>query len=339
MFEAAQPIREWENVTARRFHEEIRPLRQPAVFRGLASGWPIVAKGRTSSADVVQYLGKFYSGKLAGALTLPHSENGRLFYNRDVNGYNFRRSMQDMRQFLQDLLRLEGEALPETIAMQAVTASDHLPGFEDENRMPLVPPGVHARLWIGNAAVIAPHYDLLENLACVAVGRRRFTLFPPEQLANLYVGPVDNTPAGTPISMVDLNAPDLDRYPRFADAWTQAQSAELDPGDVLFIPYMWWHGVQALEKFNVLVNYWWDEHVQEGMVPARVALMIARLAFKNMSDEQRGRWRAMFDHYIFNDRDDAMEHLPEGARGVFGNLNAKQLRQARQLLARMLTES
>lgn len=338
MSETMQPIREWENVTRERFEEEIRPLRQPAVFRGFASDWPLVQKGHASSAEVVDYLKKFYSGKQIGTIKAPASEKGRLFYNETVTGYNFNRSMQDMRPVLHELLALEKEASPGTVAMQAVTAQDHLPGFDAENIMPLIP-GVHARLWIGNAAMIAPHYDLLENLACVAVGRRRFTLFPPEQLSNLYIGPVDNTPAGAPISMVDLNAPDLDRYPRIADALAVAQTAELDPGDVIFIPYMWWHGVQALEPFNILVNYWWDEHAAEGQLPARVALMIARLAFKDMSDEQRRRWRAMFDHYIFNDRDDAMDHLPEHAKGVFGDLDLKQLRKLRQVLSRMVLES
>lgn len=338
MSETMQNIREWENVTRERFEEEIRPLRQPALFRGFAEDWPLIQKGRASSAEVVDYLKKFYSGKQIGTIKAPPSEDGRLFYNETVTGYNFNRSMQDMRPVLHELLALEKESSPGTVAMQAVTAHDHLPGFDDDNIMPLIP-GVPARLWIGNAAMIAPHYDLLENLACVAVGRRRFTLFPPEQLPNLYIGPVDNTPAGAPISMVDLNAPDFDRYPRFADALAAAQTAELDPGDVIFIPYMWWHGVQALEPFNILVNYWWDEHAAEGQLPARVALMVARLAFKDMSAEQRGRWRAMFDHYIFNDRDDAMDHLPEHAKGVFGDLNLKQLRQVRQVLSRMVLEN
>jgi hypothetical protein len=332
-----RPIREWEDVTRERFENEIAPLRQPAVFRGLLHNWPIVAKGRSSSAEAAEYLKRLYSRKQIGTIRAPASERGRLFYNREINGYNFQRTMQDLRLVLQELLDLEPRPDAPTVAMQAVTAADHLPGFEDDNPMPLVP-AVGARLWIGNAAMIAPHYDLLENLACVAVGRRRFTVFPPEQLENLYVGPIDNTPAGAPISMVDLNAPDFDRYPRFAEALAHAQTAELEAGDVIFIPYMWWHGVQALERFNILVNYWWDEHARPELLPPRVAMMIARLAFSDMSPEQRGRWRAMFDHYIFNDDDNAMEHLPEHARGIFGKLDSKQVRQLRQVLSRMLVE-
>src|SRR3546814_19620038 len=84
-----------------------------------------------------------------------------------------------------------------------------------------------------NRIRVAPHYDLMENVACCVAGRRRFTLFPPDQLANLYPGPFELTPAGTPVSMVDPFAPDLDRYPRFAEAGTHARGATLEPGEAL----------------------------------------------------------------------------------------------------------
>jgi hypothetical protein len=35
---------------------------------------------------------------------------------------------------------------------------------------------------------------------------------------------------------------------------------ELEPGDALHIPSMWYHHVEGLEPFNMLVNYWWREH-------------------------------------------------------------------------------
>ena len=65
---------------------------------------------------------------------------------------------------------------------------------------------------------------------------RRFTLFAPELVDRLYIGPLDLTPAGQPISLVDLAAPDLARFPRFAEALPQAQVVTLEPGDALFIP-------------------------------------------------------------------------------------------------------
>lgn len=338
MSEYGQPIREWENVTRERFEEEIRPLRQPAVFRGLRHDWPLIERGRESTAAVVDYLNGFYSKKPIGTVRVPPSENGRIFYNDDLNGYNFQRTMQDLRVVLAELIALESDAQPPTLAMQAVIAPEYLPGFEAENPMALLP-GVEAKLWIGNAAMVAPHYDLLENLACVAVGRRRFTLFPPEQLPNLYIGPLENTPAGAPISMVDLRAPDLDRYPRFADALAASQTAELEPGDAIYIPYMWWHGVEALDRFNILVNYWWADYPDHSKVHPRTALGVARLAFGDMTPEAKQRWRAMFDHYVFGTGEEhPMAHLPDHARGMFSDFGPQQMKALRQMLARLLAD-
>jgi len=58
--------------------------------------------------------------------------------------------------------------------------------------------------------------------------------------------------------MVHVTAPDLARYPRYAPALEVAQESELAPGDAIFIPHDWYHHVEALDPFNVLVNYWWD---------------------------------------------------------------------------------
>ena len=79
------------------------------------------------------------------------------------------------------------------------------------------------RVWFGNRVTVQTHYDISSNIACVVAGRRRFTLFPPEQLVNLYVGPLEFTLAGQPISMVKLEQPDFERYPRFRQALAAAQ--------------------------------------------------------------------------------------------------------------------
>lgn len=332
-----RPIREWTGVTAEMFQAEIRPLGQPAVFRGFKRDWPFVQAGLKSPGDAVDYLNAFYSGKPVSALTVPPEEKGRIFYNKEMNGYNFRRSMEDLRNVLRGILKLEANANAPAVALQGVEARDILPGFEAMQPMELVS-SVSPKLWIGNAAHVAPHYDLMENIACVSVGRRRFVLFPPEQIGNLYVGPIDNTPAGAPISLVSLSEPDLERFPRFADALAAAQSAELEPGDVIYIPYMWWHGVQALESFNVLVNYWWNDHNARSRIHPSTAIVLAWLTFMDMPPEHKRRWRDMFDHYIFGDGK-AMEHLPEHAKGVLGDLDEQQIGQIKQMLARAIASS
>ncbi len=59
------------------------------------------------------------------------------------------------------------------------------------------------------------------------------------------------------MSLVQLHAPDFDRFPRFREALDAAVTAELEAGDAIYIPPLWWHHVQSLEPFNLLVNYWW----------------------------------------------------------------------------------
>lgn len=55
------------------------------------------------------------------------------------------------------------------------------------------------------------------------------------------------------ISQVSVEAPDLQRFPKFADA--QYTHAVVRPGDVLFIPARCWHFVQALTT-SISVNFW-----------------------------------------------------------------------------------
>src|SRR5688572_703996 len=141
--------------------------------------------------------------------------------------------------------------------------------------MPLVP-GMVPRIWIGNKIRVAPHYDLMENIGVCLAGRRRFTLFPPEQLPNLYPGPFELTPAGTPISLVDPQTPDLEKYPRYAEACANALQAELAPGDAIYLPCAWWHGVDALEPVSVLVSYWWND-VPKGSASGYGGLLPAML--------------------------------------------------------------
>ncbi len=49
----------------------------------------------------------------------------------------------------------------------------------------------------------------------------------------------------------------MSAIPGFHAALAAGQVAELDPGDVLFYPALWWHHVEALESFNAMINYWW----------------------------------------------------------------------------------
>jgi hypothetical protein len=198
---------------------------------------------------------------------------------------------------------------------------------------------VAPRIWIGNRVTVPAHFDESQNIACVVAGRRRFTLFPPEQVANLYVGPLDFAPTGAAMSVAPLAEPDFERFPRTRDALGAALVADLGPGDAIFIPTLWWHHVESLDRsLNVLVNYWWHgalgavERTPSGMD----ALLHALLNIKPMAPGLRRGWASLFEHYVFGADDDAFSHIPEHRRGVLSALSPESQRRVRDLLAARL---
>ncbi|HEU4959184.1 MAG TPA: cupin-like domain-containing protein [Sphingomonas sp.] len=313
---APTPIREYEGVDRARFLEDIRPAGRPAVLRGLGAGWPAVAAGRKGPEAIVGYLKDHRPTRRVGAIVGPPGIEGRFFYSDDMRGFNFSRGEANLEDVLDRLLRDAGEARPFAMAIQSEAIPSLLPGFAQANATDLVDSHVEPRIWIGNAIRVAPHYDLKENIGVVVAGRRRFTVFPPDQLANLYPGPFELTPAGTPVSMVELARPDLDRFPRFAAAMATAQTAELAPGDAIYLPFQWWHAVDSLDPVSIFVNYWWTED-DGAFGNAYGALVHALLTLRPLPAEQRAAWRRMFDHYVFADGDPAA-HLPPHAKGMMG---------------------
>ena len=207
-----------------------------------------------------------------------------------------------------------------------------LPGFRGHNDLALGDEDALASIWIGNRTRIAAHQDVPDNIACVVAGRRRVTLFPPDQLRNLYIGPLDFTPAGQAISLVDFAAPDLERFPRFAEAMRHAQVAELGPGDAVFIPSMWWHHMEGLDAFNALVNYWWRDAPGWMDTPMNV-LMYALMTLRDLPAHERETWREVFRHYVFEADADTAGHIPDTARRVLSPLDEDR---ARELRARLL---
>lgn len=306
------------------------------VVRGLAENWPIV-----KAADKAAYLKRFDSGARTEMIVAPPEHQGRLFYTEDMSGLNFTKEPATVSAVLDRLQDAAAAPHPEAIAAQAVQVAEALPGFAQENRLALLDAlagrAVQQRIWIGNRVAIATHHDMYSNIAVVVAGRRRFTLFPPDQVANLYIGPFEFTPAGTPASMVDPEAPDLDRFPRAAEAMKHALTAELLPGDAIYIPHMWWHHVRSLDSLSILVNYWWDEApaAQPGLAPINV-LLHALLSFDELPQEQRTAWQAMFDHFVFRADGDPNGHIPKERRGIRGTLSPEAKARLRRTLGQMM---
>jgi len=307
----------------------------PVVLRGLVRAWPAVSAGLASSQALVDYLAAFDRGAVAEAFVGPPSIGGRFFYAPDLRGFNFERRRGGFGELLRYIQGLAGKAEAPSVYAGAVETARTLPGFAEANPLPLAEArGGTPRIWVGNASTISTHFDASDNIACVAAGRRRFTLFPPDQVHNLYVGPFDHTVAGQPTSMVELNAPDFDRYPRFRDALAAAQIAELEPGDALYIPALWWHQVEALSDLNVLVNYWWED--SPDMAARFEAMVHAVLTISHLPPERRAAWEAMFDTFVFKQHGEPAAHLAPEQRGVLGEPTQRLRQYIRGFLARGL---
>jgi hypothetical protein len=332
-----QPIPEFGEAATldrERFEREVVAAARPVVLRGLVAGWPAAQRGRESPEAICHYLIERDSGKPVDVLLLRPEEKGRIFYNAAMDGFNFIRNRLPLSRIIEQVVRYSQFEAPPAVAAQSAPIRGCLPRFLDENPMPLLDASVEPRIWLGNRATVPAHFDDSNNIACVVAGRRRFTLFPPEQIANLYIGPIDFAPTGTPISFVDFASPDFARFPRFRDALAHAVSAELTPGDALYIPPLWWHHVQSLEDCNILVNYWWG--ASHGNNAGLDCLMHALISLRQLPAPQRAAWGKLFEYYAFGDNKTAIEHIPEARRGVLGPLDTQSIRVRRAQLAEKL---
>lgn len=314
-------IPEYKKLSATQFFDEIVSLQKPIVIRGFAEHWPLVNAAKKTQLAFVEYLTSFYTGKKASILLGHPDIKGRFFYNEDMSDLNYIKGDERLDLFLGRLLELATKEIYPAISIQNLLLSDILPGLVDDNKSDFFP-DVIPRLWIGNQATVCAHYDGSDNVACVVAGRRKFILFPPEQVANLYPGSLNFTPAGAPVSLVNLHDPDFERYPRFKTALENAYSAELHPGDAIFIPMLWWHHVDSLEKVNGLVNYWWNGSAAKDVIqPTPLdSLNMALLAMRKLTPLQRNAWRAMFDHYLFKQGVDPASYIPEHLQYAIGEI-------------------
>lgn len=321
-------------------YDDLMAGQRPVIMKGVGRDWPLVQAGLEAPQSAMDALLRYYQGRPITAYTGAPEIEGRFFYNSDVSGLNFKGERQPLDGFLAQVAAHLDDPAPPSFYIGSTDLDIFLPGLRSDNDLILNhemfaanPP--LASIWIGNRTTATCHFDMSHNLAVCVAGHRRFTLFPPEQVHNLYPGPLEPTPGGQVVSMVNFKAPELDRYPRFADAMANAQVADLEPGDVLFYPALWWHHVEALDPFNILVNYWWNTTPAFMDTPMNT-LLHGMLSLRDRPDAEKQAWRELFDYYLFGPAERAGAHLPEAARGPLAPLDANIARRLRaQILNRL----
>ena len=314
---------------------------EPVVFKQLVGDWPIVHAGQTSNQASVNYLKSFYNGNSTIVCKIPSENNGRMFYNENCTQLNYESFKGRIDETLDAILKGVNQPDEPAYYIASNIIDTHLPGFNDANNI-LIPRDTHTdvmdervSIWIGGATTATCHFDALDNIACCVAGKRRFTLFSPDQIGNLYPGPLEPTPGGQVISLVDFKSPDFEKFPRFRDALMNAQVAELEPGDALYIPSMWWHHVESLAPYNILVNYWWED-APSFLTSGMNALYMAMLAIRDKSAHEREGWKHIFNHYIFDGAEKSNSFIPPEARGFLNTLDKISARMLRALLINKL---
>lgn len=321
-----QPMKEVEGITRERFEREVLTAYEPVVMRGAVAHWPLVAQGLAGVENCLQYLMEFDGGAPVGAV-LARPEPVRAFsYKPSLDGFNFAHSKRPYAALFEQLWRYSHFPDPPALAAQSAPVPETLPGLERANAMPLLDPAIPPRIWIGNRATVPVHFDASHNIACVAAGRRRFTLLPPQCASLIYLGPPDYAPTPAPMSVVpDLHRADPAQFPLVAEALSHARVAELEAGDAIYIPPVWFHQVESLAPhLNILMNYWWRQLAAPGR-PDNLhfdAMRLAMLALRHLSDGEREGWHALFEHYVFGARGAGLAHIPEGRRHLLGDLDA-----------------
>lgn len=290
---------------------------QPVVFRGLVKHWKYVEKSSESVQALADYVSSFASNELYGAMILDSKYRGRIQYKDDFSGMNFEGIKETFVEILQRILKNRREDPLASVYMGSISLESFDQDLIAQNSFPVLDSLTTPRLWMGNKTVVGGHYDVPQNFACNVAGRRRFTLFPAHCVNDLYIGPFEMTPAGRTMSLVDIANPDYSRFPGFRRALRQALYTELEPGDVLYLPSMWWHFVESLDDFNMLINYWWND-TDVDVELAHASLMFSLLGLHKLPLAQRKAVKSLFDYYVFREHDEPTAHIPDHAHGVLG---------------------
>jgi hypothetical protein len=307
----------------------------PVVMRGLVSGWPAVHAATRSAEDFRDYLIRFDNGALTEAFVGDPKIAGKYYYAEDFKGFNFERRRMRFADALTAMVATHGRSGEPTMYVGSSSVSDYLPGFADQNVLQVLAANVAPRIWLGHASNVSAHFDAVDNVACVVAGARRFTLFPPEAIGGLYVGPIDNTMAGQPVSLAASSPQDDHKYPLFREIREQALSAELKPGDGIYIPKLWWHQIESTASFNGLVNYWWDAFAAGPDAPY-TSLLLSMIAIAERPPQERQAWKAFFDHYVFRCSGHPLAHLPAEQHGMLGPLKPDNYARIRAIVMHRL---
>ncbi len=237
-------------LTPARFFREFRRGNRPVVITGALEGlepWTLdVLAGNLGERKYpVSIFGKDYR-------RIPKRDWARLCDVRD-------HSMREFAGFVRDgtahahFMYFAQIGLKETPLRARLEA----PVAEVGRRCGLEPRG-DLQLWVGPSGHTSPlHFDSGDGTLLQLRGAKHVVLFPPAQTKNLYLFPYYSR-VSPRFSQVDTDRPDFRVFPRYREALRNRLETVLGQGEILFIPFNWWHDVTALgDDYVCSVNRSW----------------------------------------------------------------------------------
>lgn len=205
---------------------------RPLVLTDIAADWP--AMRRWSPADLKARFGHLDVEIQAERNTDPRYEENKLSHRHTVRLADFVDRVLAGGATNDYYMTANNEALRRPEFAPLLQDIGTLPPICDRAELPRL-----SSFWFGPAGTVTPlHHDTIMLFHTQVVGRKRWRFISPLETPKLYN--FNNV-----FSPIDIDRPDLARYPLFAQVKVLEVIAE--PGDTVFLPLGWWHQVSSLD--------------------------------------------------------------------------------------------
>ena len=220
-----EPVGRVSSVDKERFLSEYKSQNQPIIIENLSKNWPAHDKW------TFDYLCDVVGDNVVPLYGGGEQAKGRRHQHSHVNEMTFRDFISALRQGENKLRMFFYNILQQAPALMADFTFPDI-GLKLFKKLPVF-------FFGGQGAKVQMHFDIdyADLLLCQFGGKKRVFLFAPDQSKHLYHVPF----SFSSLFPVDVDQPDFERYPALKNA--KGMVAELDHGDVLYIPPGFWHYV------------------------------------------------------------------------------------------------
>jgi hypothetical protein len=205
---------------------------RPVVITGLARGWPALQRWRP--LQLKADYGHLDVAVQRGRATDPDFERNKAALRRTEKLGDFIDSVLAAGASNDMYMTANDEVLRRPEFAPLLRDIGPLPYYCDASAL-----AGACSLWLGPAGTLTPlHHDTLMLFHTQIVGRKRWRFISPLEWARVY------NSVGV-YSPIDVDAPDLARFPAFAGV--KMLEVVVEPGETVFLPLGWWHQVASLD--------------------------------------------------------------------------------------------